>query len=275
MGLIGMAFGLGFILGPAIGGFSIKFIGDVGPGLVASSICFGNFVAAIFFLGESWKPDSNVHADRTPRLEQWKNVLARPQIGLLIGLFFLATFCFSCFESSYPLVLTRTAGYGPGDIGFLFSYCGLLGALIQGGLVGRMVKVFGEPTLIFISLVVLSIGMVILPIASSKLAILGGLAVFALGSGLNRPPTFGLISLKTPKEEQGMTMGVAQSAGSLARMVGPVFALGLSDYSQKLPYFVCAGVAVIAAVIAFSKFGRKGTGSDEVFAEGSPEDQAG
>ncbi len=253
MGLIGMAFGLGFIFGPAIGGASIKLMGATGPGIFAASICFLNFLMAIFFLGESWKPDNSVSADRTPRLEQWRKVLRRPKIGLLIGLFFLATFCFSCFESSYPLVLKKAVGYGPGDIAFLFSYCGLLGAFIQGGLVGRLVKKFGETNLIFLSLVILAVGMVVLPIASSKMAILGGLAIFALGSGLNRPPTFGLLSLKTPKDEQGVTMGVAQSAGSLARMVGPLFALGLSDYSQRLPYFVCAGVAVVAAVIAYGK----------------------
>jgi MFS family permease len=77
------------------------------------------------------------------------------------------------------------------------------------------------------------------------------LALFAAGSGVNRPPTFGLISMRTPPHEQGVTLGVAQSVASLARIVGPVFANVLYASHRSLPYFVCAGIALIASLAAW------------------------
>ena len=96
MGLIGMAFGLGFILGPFIGGMSLRHLGDTGPGWVAAGLCAANFVLAWFILTESHRPDSAQAAPR-PHLKQWAHTLGQPKVGLLVVVFFLATFCFSCF----------------------------------------------------------------------------------------------------------------------------------------------------------------------------------
>ena len=98
MGLIGMAFGLGFILGPFIGGMSLRHWGDTGPGWVAACLCAGNFLLALFILKESHRPDSAQAAPR-PHLDQWAHTLREPKVGLLVIVFFLATFCFSCFEA--------------------------------------------------------------------------------------------------------------------------------------------------------------------------------
>src|SRR6266700_3219074 len=105
MGLIGMAFGLGFIFGPAIGGLSLKYLGSTGPGWIAASLCAANFFLALFILVESRKPSSELIAHR-PHLTQWAHTLTQPKIGLLVVVFFLATFCFSCFESTLPLVVS-------------------------------------------------------------------------------------------------------------------------------------------------------------------------
>src|SRR5207302_7830796 len=105
MGLIGMAFGLGFIFGPAIGGLSLKYLGGTGPGYVAASLCAANFLLALFILVESRKPTSEPIAHR-PHLDQWVHTLTQPKLGLLVIVFFLATFCFSCFESTLPLLVS-------------------------------------------------------------------------------------------------------------------------------------------------------------------------
>ncbi len=105
MGLIGMAFGLGFIFGPILSGVSLKHLGHTGPGWSAAVLCATNFLLALFILGESRKP-SSAGVTRRPHLQEWLQTLARPKIGTLVLVFFLATFCFSCFESTLPLVVS-------------------------------------------------------------------------------------------------------------------------------------------------------------------------
>src|SRR5271154_5969553 len=167
MGLIGMAFGLGFIFGPSIGqfaytgfqigGFNIGEIhvpmifhfagfGKQGPGWVAASFCAANFILGWFILGESRKPNSE-HVVARPKLNQWAHTLAQPKLGLLVCVFFFATFCFTCFESTFPLIAKDIfAKYMPffsGEkylrhVGYLFTYAGLWAAAVQ-GFIGKLV----------------------------------------------------------------------------------------------------------------------------------------
>ena len=272
MGLIGMAFGLGFIFGPALGGFSIDHFGVTGPGWVAAGLCAANFILAWFILPESWKPGADRAAAR-PHFAQWSHTLGQPKIGLLIGVFFLATFCFTCFETTLGLVvgenfhLDARRAEDAKIIGYLFAYCGLVGALVQGGAIGRLVKKWGEPRLIAVSLVLVGLALAPIPFIHGAavtgfgglftgaglpwLALLAVLGVLSIGSSLTRPPVFGLISMLTPAHEQGATLGVAQSAGSLARILGPIFAGGFFQFHPSLPYLVCGGISLLAAVIAW------------------------
>jgi MFS family permease len=259
MGLIGMAFGLGFIFGPALGAFSAEVFGRQGPGWVAASLCAGNFILGWFILGESRKPTSEQVATR-PKMNQWAHVLSQPKLGLLVAVFFFATFCFTCFESTFPLLARHQFGFGEDGfhhrIGYLFTYAGVIAALTQ-GVIGKLVKKFGEPNLIFISLIVFAAGLGGLPFAKSLPEILVVLALLAIGSGLNRPPVFGLISLSSPEHEQGANLGVAQSFGSLARILGPVFASILFFVKPSLPYLICSGIALLTSLLAWNYLCRK------------------
>ncbi len=111
MGLIGMAFGLGFIFGPAISGIALNFGGATAPGWAAAALCAANFLLAFSILAESRKPSSD-HAANRPRFAQWGHTLSQPKIGLLILIFFLATFAFSCFESTLPLLVSDNFNLG-------------------------------------------------------------------------------------------------------------------------------------------------------------------
>jgi MFS family permease len=270
MGLIGMAFGLGFIFGPALSGIALKFFGATGPGWTAAALCAANFSLAFFILAESLKPDSS-QAARRPHFAQWGHTLAQPKIGLLILIFFLATFAFSCFESTLPLLVSDNFNLGIAvdetkpamTVISLFVFCGIIGAVIQGGAIGRLVKMFGEPKLISLSLFLTGISLILLPYIKGDgqlkwLAVLHAtdwpwikmllaLALLAIGTGLTRPPLFGLLSNLTPANEQGATIGVAQSAGSLARILGPLFAVILYLRVAPLPYVFCGGLAILAA----------------------------
>ena len=274
MGLIGMAFGLGFIFGPALSGIALKLFGSTGPGWTAAALCAANFFLAFFILAESLKPDSS-QATWRPHFAQWGHTLAQPKIGLLILIFFLATFAFSCFESTLPLLVSDNFNLGIAvdetrpamTVISLFVFCGIIGAVIQGGAIGRLVKIFGEPKLISLSLFLTGISLILLPFIKGDgqlkwLAVLHAtdwpwikmllaLALLAIGSGLTRPPLFGLLSNLTPANEQGATIGVAQSAGALARILGPLFAVILYLRVAPLPYVFCGGLAILAALLTW------------------------
>ncbi len=273
MGLIGMAFGLGFIFGPIFGGLGLKFFGLTGPGWIASVFCAANFVLAYCILAESLKPTSE-HVRPRPHLDQWLHTLSRPQVGLLVIIFFLATFCFSCFETTLPLLVSdhfhlNIQGVDPAEtttIVYLFAFCGIIGAVVQGGAIGPLVKRCGEPKLISLSLLLTGLSLVLLPYlkGTTEFSALGlfrragwpwaellfVLAILSVGTSLTRPPVFGLISNLTPAHEQGATIGVAQGAGSLARILGPVFAAASYAHTPALPYLVCGAVAVGTGLLA-------------------------
>jgi MFS transporter, DHA1 family, tetracycline resistance protein len=258
MGLIGMAFGLGFIFGPALGGVTYKLFGLTGPGYVAAGLCAFNLLLAYLILPESRQPTSE-HVQPRPRWTQWSQTMAHPQIGLLITVFFLSTFAFTCFETTLGLLVAKNfhIDISKQAVGYLFAYCGIIGALVQGGAIGRLVKKTGEPRLITLSLFLVAISLAFLPfVRASWSELLVVLAVLSIGSSLTRPPLFGMISMLTPAHEQGGVMGIAQSMGSLARIVGPIFAATLFDYSVALPYVMCSGICFLTGMIAWQRLCR-------------------
>jgi MFS family permease len=262
MGLIGMAFGLGFILGPLLGALGRSYLGMRGPGYIAAGLCAANFLLAYFILPESWKPSSE-HVAQRPHLDQWMHTLGRPKIGLLIGIFFLATFCFTCFETTLGLLIfqkfpgiTPESKEGTRLVSYLFVFAGFVGALVQGGGTGRLVKMMGEPKLVAISLVLFALSLGPLPYANGWPMILVLLAMLAIGSSLTRPPVFGMLSNLTDAHEQGVTIGVAQSAGSLARILGPIFSATLFAKNPPLPYLICAAVSFVTGLIAWQRLSQ-------------------
>ncbi len=251
MGLIGMAFGLGFIFGPALGGVAAE-LGPAGPGWVASALCGANFLLAYVILAESLSASSPASSGR-PQWSQWVHSLRKPQIGFFIGLFFTVTFCFTSFETTLGLLGEDHFDFGKREIAFLFVYAGTIAAVIQGGLIKHLVKWLGEPRLIVVSLAILSLSLLMLPYVTALASLLTAVGLLAIGSGTFRPPLFGLISNCTSADEQGETIGVAQSAGSLARVIGAVFAGGLYGFNPAAPYVACGGLTLIMAFMAFRK----------------------
>lgn len=256
MGLVGMAFGLGFVFGPAIGGLSARY-GESVPGWVAAAFCGANFILAVFILTESHTRSTDPKVERQ-HWEQWKHCLRLPRVSTLIQVFFISTFCFTCFEITLGLLIIDNLKLSGHEAklyaGVLFAYCGIIGAVIQGGLIGRLVKMLGESKLIVVSLFIFAVSLMMLPFAKSLGSLMVGLTLLTLGTSAIRPPLFGLMSILTSREEQGSTLGVAQGAGSLARCIGPVFAAVLFKESHPvLLYLICAGLACLAGGLALAK----------------------
>jgi MFS transporter, DHA1 family, tetracycline resistance protein len=247
--VIGLGFGLGFIFGPLIGGLSNQFFGQQGPGWVAAAICLVNFLSACFILSESRSKDAKPAVKRA-QWAQWKHTLGDPKLGLLVLLVFLGTLCFACFETTLPLLLVEYMGYSRTDCYYFLAYSGFIATMVQGGLIGRLVHRFGEKPLILASFFGLMLSFVMIPAKNSVGWILLSLAIYAIFSGINRAPLTGLISIISPDNEQGSNLGISQSASAVARIFGPPLATTFYAMSAPSPYWVCAGIALVAGMIA-------------------------
>lgn len=257
LGLIGMAFGCGFILGPAIGAFAAKG-GIWMPGIVAGSICLINIFFTFFKLPESLPVEKRGNVKREGRFAHFKEVMGRKGVGFLIILTFVTTACFACFEVALGLLIKDNFNLSPEGTreyaGWLFAYCGLIGAFVQGKGVGWLLSKMGHKKLIIFSLATYAVSLCILPFAKDMVTLLFGLALLGFGSTAFRPPVTGMISILSPENEQGATLGVSQSMASLARSFTPFIVAPLYfDVGMGTPFFLCGGLALCAGIVTALK----------------------
>ncbi len=242
MGLVGAAFGLGFVLGPALGGVleqlgaSVAPLAHIGPRLVpfaAAGLSTLNLLIASVSLPESLSPELRRSAAsrggswmgfRELR-EVWRDT---PLRGLMV-LFFLVMLCFSMMETTLALFCQARFGFGARETSWLFVFVGIVLVIVQGGLLGRLVRKFGERRLILGGIVLMALGLALLPLTPvtippvwSKLGLLFlSLLLLAVGNGIHNPSTTGLLSRLAGEESQGSTIGLSRSFGALARILGP------------------------------------------------------
>lgn len=255
MGIVGAGFGLGFIFGPAIGGFLAghdPLTADyTTPALAAAGLSALAMVLTLLLLRESLSEDiRRQHAGmaRATRWQMLQNALRRPGVGRLILIVFLSTFVFAGMETTFAMWSRRQFGWGPEQNGYLFAFVGLISAFVQGGLIGRLAQRFGEPALLVSGAALLSAGMLAIPFATSLVVLVPAMLVVALGFSLMTPSLNSLISLKVDAAVQGGTMGVSRSASTLARVLGPGWAGLLFQFLGKdWPFY--AGAAVMAGVV--------------------------
>ena len=251
MGVIGAAFGLGFIFGPAIGGFLSRWGHEVPP-FFAAALCAANFAAAWFLLPESRR----AHVPATARAANsrraaLRKALTRPTLPLLLSVYFLVVAAFSGFETTFALFSQRRFGFTEESIGYLFAYVGIVLSIVQGGLVARVVKKVGERRLVPVAIAVLAVGLALIPLSHSLPMLFLANGIIALGMGFNSPSLMSLISQGSDPEDQGGVLGVSQSLASLARIAGPALGGFLYDqFGPGTPYVSSAILMMIAAAVA-------------------------
>jgi DHA1 family tetracycline resistance protein-like MFS transporter len=255
MGLIGAAFGLGFVLGPAFGGTLAHFggaNGDRAVALAAAGLAVVNFLFALVWLPESLPAELRSRSGRNP----WFDIRGfatlagnTPLFGLLV-LYFLVTFCFSLMEATLALFCQGKFGWGTPQISWFFLYIGVVLVFVQGGMIGPLVRRFGEPRLILSGIVLMAIGLYLLPWAPTVLFLALTGALLAIGNGIHSPTALGLISRMTDESEQGGTIGVSRSFSALARTLGPpagTFLFGFAGVrSAGWPFWAASGILVLA-----------------------------
>ena len=245
MGLFGAAFGIGMILGPALGGALVGHQGTthdfVLPFYVAAGLSLTALLMTLFWLKESLSPEIRATLASRPAESRWASLhraLRRPWSGFLIAVFFLLTFAFAGVEMTFVLWASDRLAWGPSQIGYAFAGIGLVAALIQGGMTGRLTKKFGEPLLLTASALITSVGIALIPMNLGVHLVLLGLLVMAVGKSLALPSILWLISRSAPVDEQGGTLGASQSSSSLARTLGPAWAgWGIGLWGLNFPFW--------------------------------------
>jgi multidrug resistance protein len=257
MGLIGAAFGLGFTLGPALGGL-LSTVSPQAPGFAAAALCLGNALLAALFLPESRHqapgPRYGAGVRRSPgfpfTLGGLRSSLANPALRHVLVLYFLFTAAFAVIQPTLSLLGADRFGLGQARVGYLFAFLGIVSAVVQGGLVRRLVPRLGEWRLVRLSVVPFVGGLVLLGLAPSLPLLLVALALLAIGYGGALPSVIALVSRASPAHLQGGVLGVGQSLGSLARIVAPALAGAAYGLALAAPYLMGAALAALAGVLA-------------------------
>jgi multidrug resistance protein len=256
MGIIGAAFGLGFIFGPAIGGFMSHW-GYAAPAWFAAAISLANFVAALALLPES-KPEHHHPGERQGRLEAFRRSLGRPHLPQVLLVFFLVVTSFSSFESMFALYSERRFDFTAATIGYMFAWIGVVLSVVQGTLVGKVVPRLGEHRIVPAAVLVIAVALVLVPLSPSVPVLAAVCGLLAAGMGFNSPSMMSAISQLADARDQGATLGISQSLGSLARIIGPMWGGFVFDqFGIAVPFVTAGGLMLVAwgvSLVAFRDF---------------------
>lgn len=251
MGMMGAAFGLGFVLGPAIGGFCAGF-GLPMVGFVAAAFSFVDFVLTFLFLPEPQNRSKAASERFGNGPSFYWDTVKDPKLRVSLAIFFIATFAFANMETTLVLLTHDQFKFSTNMNSWMFTYIGVLIVLVQGGLIHRLTKKFGERKLIGTGLALAAAGLLLTPATTNVVVLATALAFLAIGSGINNPSNQSMLSKLAPADRVGGVLGVGQSLSTLGRIVGPV--VGASAYQHlgySSPYWIGTVAMVVALCMSF------------------------
>ncbi len=257
-GVIGIAFGIGFLIGPAISGFLSQF-GYHYPIYMAAGLSFTSILATYFLLDEvpPAKSADAGPAGRRLSIFDWgayADYFRRPGLTPLLLQFLSYVLSFAIFSSGFPLFAERRLTwngkpFGPSEVGYVYAWAGFLGIFLQGPLLGRMVTRFGEAKLARFAFWSTALGYVLLAFTYSIPMLAAAATLSAIGTVIRASVT-SLITRATPREEQGVVLGLAQSLTSIAQIIGPLLGGFLIDRNLLTPWgLVAAGIAACGILL--------------------------
>ena len=246
MGLIGAAFGLGFIVGPGMGAAAAHFGGLRAVGFVAAGLCLVNFVSAYFVLHESLRHE---HRAARPLVDTTHLVrgIREPRFRPAFLVFGVIPFAFSGYIVALPLFMEQSFGWGSGQLGVFFTVVGVIAASVQGYLFGKIQRYARDVALISLGVAGMAIGIMAIPLAHRALAIYPWVVILAFGNSVAAPALTGLISRLAGPAEQGAMMGAAQALTAIGRFSGPLLFGYLYDTAGPTVAFVVAGLVMVVA----------------------------
>jgi MFS transporter, DHA1 family, tetracycline resistance protein len=257
MGLIGAAFGLGFILGPPMSallaelGTKRGMAGNLLPGLVAAGLSFTAFLIALSVLAESKPKDVVPRSGVPPQFDArlWREIATHPLLASLMTALFLTLLAVAGMEISVTLHGRDRFQFRQRDMAYLFLFMGVIVAGIQGGLIGRFVKRVGEHGVIVIGAASFTIGFMLVPSVWRVPWLYVVAFLIAIGQGLCYPALTALLSKIAPENERGSLLGLATSVGSLARFLGPLLSGFLYDLAEAPGAFYGGGALMAVSLL--------------------------
>jgi DHA1 family tetracycline resistance protein-like MFS transporter len=254
MGLVGAAFGIGFVLGPAFGALLARY-GLTAVPATAAALSAVNLIIAAISLKESLPPEHRHTVTSEGQATVWRQLWADPSLRAVMLLFFLVMFGFSIMEATLALYC-QSRGFTDSDTAWLFTYVGLVLAGVQGGLIGLLARRFGDRRLILAGILLMAAGLVALPLHGSWLWLLATLLLLAVGSAIHNPSLSALLSRLAQRARQGETIGVSRSCGALARATGPVAGTWIFGFGTRWPFWTAGALLLVAFVFARDLFRR-------------------
>lgn len=246
MGMMGGAMGMGMVFGPALGGWLVHY-GLAMPFFAAGGLALLTLPFAYFFLPESLK--AKKAEDLTKEQKFTGQIFKHPQFPLL-SLGFVLSFSMALFESTFALFAAARVGFGPREVGIMFTILGIIGVTIQAGLIGRLVNRFGDAKMIIAGTLIAIGGLILILLAPNGITIMACTALFSGGNSLLRPSVSALMA-KTAEAGQGTAMGLMQSADSLGRIIGPVAGGLIYSLNMNVPYLL--GAAILLVTLLWTK----------------------
>jgi MFS transporter, DHA1 family, tetracycline resistance protein len=248
MGLIGAAFGLGFIIGPAVGGLLSHF-GFWAPAFAAAFISLITIISTFFFLPETVNTEEAAkNPKRQFKISDFVDVMKIHPLGLLIFVFFVLNFAFSVMQGNFSLWTERAFNFGPTENGLMFAYIGVLSVIMQIKILPFLLKKEkgNETKLLKIAVLVLSVSLFAFVFVIHPILMLIPLTLMPFGNGLSNPLIQSIASEDVPKEDYGETLGILQSAGSFGRIFGPIAGGWMfGAFNKDVPFVIAAGVVLL------------------------------
>ncbi len=249
MGMIGAAFGLGFIFGPAIAGVTVRW-GSWAPGVAAAAMSALAFAATAIFLRE---PEKSRGSAVERGFSALGRALADRSIAVLLAVFFLLTFAFSNFEATFAQFLHDTLAASPSRVAFVFVYVGVLISLVQGGLIGPLTRAFGERRLVIAGGFAVAVALALLPFSLAIPLVMAALVPLTLGIGATNPSLSSLVSKEARAEDRGTVLGAYQSVSALGRILGPIWGeIAYFRLGRFGPHWTGAAIAAAAAALSLT-----------------------
>lgn len=269
--LIGIAFGSGFLIGPAISGIMAHRFGFASPAFAAAGLSLLSILLTATLLPRNpIRPqddeaaayrdapagDARVPVGGRPppppaasRSLAFGKFFARPGVRRRLSEFFAFSLSFSILVAGLALFLERRFGFNVENTGWVYAFSGLIGGFVQGGIIGRLVKRFGDAKLAMIGFVTMAIGYCLLGLAYRIPVLLVLVAISGFGVAVTRPALTTLITRSVSREEQGSALGVSQSLASIGQIVGAFIATSLIEHGWLGTYGLAAGSVALVGVL--------------------------